>query len=93
LAPSILRDHLTHAKARNESDAKAEKEQKRLIHVRPLGASRKHRLLLASKTVDVNQSNRRGSKMRPEGKWVWSQAPAGHTLGQYGAGQDNTTDK
>jgi hypothetical protein len=36
LTPSILRDHHTHAKARNESDAKAKKEQKRLIHVLPL---------------------------------------------------------
>jgi hypothetical protein len=41
-------------------------------------ASRRHRLLLGSKTVDLNRSNRRGSKMRPpEGKWVRSQAPGG----------------
>jgi len=36
LAPSVPRDHRTHAKARNESNAKAKEEQKRLIHVRPL---------------------------------------------------------
>jgi hypothetical protein len=39
LAPSALRDHRPHAKARNEADAKAKEKQKRLIHVRPLGRS------------------------------------------------------
>jgi hypothetical protein len=38
LVPSMLRDHCTHAKAQNESDANAVDEQKRLIHVRPFGA-------------------------------------------------------
>ena len=36
-APSVLKDHRTHAITRNESDATAKKEQERLIHVRRLG--------------------------------------------------------